>query len=125
MIVLTSSPSRRSASAWSSACSTTAPQNDQEYGTTIPTFTAPRIEGETLLIVGRGTYPRRAMAAVAQPEVEPARALDELYDFAVRVTRDHDAAARVVLTVVDRVDDADAESATWLYGVARDVALEQ
>ena len=32
-------PRRLSASAWSSACSTTAPQNDQEYGTTIPTFT--------------------------------------------------------------------------------------
>ena len=28
----------RSAAAWSSACSTTAPQNDHEYGTTIPTF---------------------------------------------------------------------------------------
>src|SRR5207247_7466714 len=31
-------PARRSASACSSACSTTAPQNDHEYGTTIPTF---------------------------------------------------------------------------------------
>ena len=34
----TSCPSLRSAAAWSSACSTTAPQNDHEYGTTIPTF---------------------------------------------------------------------------------------
>ena len=41
MIVRTSKPSPRRASAWSSACSTTAPQNDQEYGTTIPTFTRP------------------------------------------------------------------------------------
>ena len=35
----TSAPSRRSAAAWSSACSTTAPQKDHENGTTIPTFT--------------------------------------------------------------------------------------
>src|SRR4029453_1073057 len=34
----TSCPTWRSAAAWSSACSTTAPQNDHEYGTTIPTF---------------------------------------------------------------------------------------
>ena len=34
----TSMPEPLSAAAWSSACSTTAPQNDQEYGTTIPTF---------------------------------------------------------------------------------------
>ncbi len=32
-------PSRRNARAWWSACSWTPPQNDQEYGTTIPTFT--------------------------------------------------------------------------------------
>ena len=38
--VRVSRPSRRSASAWSSACSTTPPQNDQLYGTTMPTFTA-------------------------------------------------------------------------------------
>src|SRR5579884_266209 len=38
MIVFTSQPSARSASACSSACSTTPPQNDHEYGTTIPTF---------------------------------------------------------------------------------------
>src|SRR5207237_631689 len=31
---------RSSASAWSSACSTTAPQKDHEYGTTMPTFIA-------------------------------------------------------------------------------------
>src|SRR6187397_981594 len=36
----TSWPSFRRAAAWSSACSTTAPQNDHEYGTTIPTFIA-------------------------------------------------------------------------------------
>ncbi len=40
MIVRVSTPSARSASACSSACSTTAPQNDHEYGTTIPTFIA-------------------------------------------------------------------------------------
>ena len=34
------SPGRRSASAWSSACSTTPPQKDHEYGTTMPTFMA-------------------------------------------------------------------------------------
>ena len=45
MIVLTSQPSRRSASDWSSACSTTAPQKDHEYGTTMPTFTATIIVG--------------------------------------------------------------------------------
>src|ERR671922_631414 len=39
MIVRVSIPSSRSAAACSSACSTTAPQKDQEYGTTIPTFT--------------------------------------------------------------------------------------
>ena len=39
MIRRVSTPSRRNASACDSACSTTAPQNDQEYGTTIPTFT--------------------------------------------------------------------------------------
>src|SRR5690242_1036645 len=38
MIVFTSQPSPRSASACSSACSTTPPQKDHEYGTTIPTF---------------------------------------------------------------------------------------
>ena len=37
-MVRVSTPSRRNAAAWSSACSTTAPQKDQEYGTTIPTF---------------------------------------------------------------------------------------
>ena len=38
MIVRVSTPRPRRASAWSSACSTTAPQKDQEYGTTMPTF---------------------------------------------------------------------------------------
>ena len=38
MIVRVSTPCPRRASAWSSACSTTAPQKDQEYGTTMPTF---------------------------------------------------------------------------------------
>src|SRR5438094_213757 len=42
MIVLVSTPIRRSASACNSACSTTPPQKDQEYGTTIPTFIAAR-----------------------------------------------------------------------------------
>src|SRR5215210_6434551 len=40
MIVRVSTPRRCSASACSSACSITAPQKDQEYGTTIPTFIA-------------------------------------------------------------------------------------
>src|SRR5579885_2466741 len=40
MIVLTSRPLRRRASDCSSACSTTAPQKDHEYGTTMPTFIA-------------------------------------------------------------------------------------
>jgi hypothetical protein len=40
MIVRVSIPSAFKASACSSACSTTAPQKDQEYGTTIPTFIA-------------------------------------------------------------------------------------
>src|SRR5919201_3206261 len=40
MIVRVSTPSRCSASACSSTCSTTAPQNDHEYGTTMPTFIA-------------------------------------------------------------------------------------
>src|SRR5919204_5144082 len=39
MISRTSCPSSSSAAACSSACSTTAPQNDHEKGTTIPTFT--------------------------------------------------------------------------------------
>ena len=39
MIRRTSWPSLRRAAACSSACSTTAPQNDHEKGTTIPTFT--------------------------------------------------------------------------------------
>src|SRR5207247_5279258 len=45
MINRTSWPSSSRAAACSSACSTTAPQNDQENGTTIPTFT-----GRTLTI---------------------------------------------------------------------------
>src|SRR6059058_3382304 len=45
MISRTSWPRSSSAAACSSACSTTAPQNDQENGTTIPTFT-----GRTLTI---------------------------------------------------------------------------
>ena len=43
MIVRVSTPCRRSASACSSACSTTAPQKDHEYGTTMPTFILRRI----------------------------------------------------------------------------------
>ena len=39
MIVRVSIPSLPSASAWSSACSLTPPQNDHEKGTTMPTFT--------------------------------------------------------------------------------------
>ena len=45
MISLTSCPRSSSAAAWSSACSTTAPQNDQENGTTIPTFTGRSLTG--------------------------------------------------------------------------------
>src|SRR5437867_12077350 len=40
MINRTSWPSSSRAAACSSACSTTGPQNDQENGTTIPTFTS-------------------------------------------------------------------------------------
>src|SRR5215207_418839 len=43
MIVRVSTPRCWRASACNSACSTTAPQKDQEYGTTIPTFIALRI----------------------------------------------------------------------------------
>src|SRR6187200_2410432 len=39
MTSLTSWPRSSSAAAWSSACSTTAPQNDHENGTTMPIFT--------------------------------------------------------------------------------------
>ena len=49
MISRTSTPSASSAAACSSACSFTAPQNDHENGTTMPTFT-------------RGTMPYRGMA---------------------------------------------------------------
>src|SRR6476661_6105915 len=38
MMIRTSRPRARSASAWSSACSRTAPQKDHENGTTMPTF---------------------------------------------------------------------------------------
>src|SRR5580765_8749008 len=38
MMIRTSIPRARSASAWSSACSRTAPQKDHENGTTMPTF---------------------------------------------------------------------------------------
>src|SRR3954453_18942194 len=41
MIGRVSTPSLRKAAACSSACSTTAPQKDQEYGTTIPIFIRP------------------------------------------------------------------------------------
>src|SRR5581483_11935201 len=65
MIVFTSQPSRRSASDWSSACSTTAPQNDHEYGTTMPTFMEVIIVGpcrvSARLMTGRSSgspYPR-------------------------------------------------------------------
>ena len=66
MIVRVSMPSPRSASAWSSACSTTAPQKDHEKGTTIPTF------------IG-GTLPRRgavrppANGDFSPPALPPAR----------------------------------------------------
>ena len=39
----TSWPRSRSAAAWSSACSTTAPQKDHENGTTMPTFISARV----------------------------------------------------------------------------------
>src|SRR6266404_2558587 len=46
--VFTSQPCARSASDCSSACSTTAPQKDHEYGTTIPTFIAAIIVAATV-----------------------------------------------------------------------------
>src|SRR3990170_3546852 len=48
MIRRTSWPSDSSAAAWSSACSTTAPQNDHENGTTMPTFTRRSLSTGTL-----------------------------------------------------------------------------
>ena len=45
MIRRTSCPRSRSAAAWSSACSTTAPQNDHENGTTMPTFISNGVYG--------------------------------------------------------------------------------
>src|SRR5919198_2327214 len=48
MIRRTSCPSSSSAAACSSACSTTAPQNDHENGTTIPTFTVRSLNVDTL-----------------------------------------------------------------------------
>ena len=48
MIVFTSHPCRRSASDCSSACSTTAPQKDQEYGTMMPTFTTDHYRRRTV-----------------------------------------------------------------------------
>ena len=55
MIVRVSMPSWCSAAAWSSACSTTAPQKDHEYGTTIPTFTGGEDMGTPTLrhVIGR------------------------------------------------------------------------
>src|SRR3990172_6053127 len=44
----TSCPRSSSAAAWSSACWTTAPQNDHENGTTIPTFTRRSLSTGTL-----------------------------------------------------------------------------
>src|SRR6266404_599974 len=46
--VFTSQPCARSTSDCSSACSTTAPQKDHEYGTTIPTFIAAIIVAATV-----------------------------------------------------------------------------
>ena len=62
MISRTSWPRSSSAAACSSACSTTAPQNDHENGTTIPIFTVERSrEGQpaTMPDAAEGTAPLR------------------------------------------------------------------
>src|SRR5665213_2293855 len=59
MIVFTSTPCARRASYWSSACSTTAPQKDHEYGTTIPTFIAVIIVGAPVRV--RSPHDREIM----------------------------------------------------------------
>src|SRR5581483_2901471 len=68
MIVRVSIPRARSASAWSSACSTTAPQNDQENGTTIPTFTGESYDG------GGGRPPGPGAPCRLRPSPAPPRA---------------------------------------------------
>jgi putative MATE family efflux protein len=73
MIVFTSTPRARSASDWSSACSTTAPQKDHEYGTTIPTFIAAIIVGAPVRV--RSPYDREilrlALPALGALAAEP------------------------------------------------------
>src|SRR5580765_2900213 len=73
MIVFTSTPRARSASDWSSACSTTAPQKDHEYGTTIPTFIAAIIVGGPVRV--RSPYDREilrlALPALGALAAEP------------------------------------------------------
>src|SRR5580765_3520396 len=73
MIVFTSTPRARSASDWSSACSTTAPQKDHEYGTTIPTFIAAIIVGGPVRL--RSPYDREilrlALPALGALAAEP------------------------------------------------------
>src|SRR4029077_2730569 len=65
MIVFTSQPRRRSASDWSSACSTTAPQKDHEYGTTMPTFTATIIVGPAVRL--RSPHDREILRPALPP----------------------------------------------------------
>ena len=50
----TSCPRSRRAAAWSSACSTTAPQKDHENGTTMPIFTEWPVSQRGLCRTGRG-----------------------------------------------------------------------
>ena len=73
MIVRVSMPSPRSASAWSSACSTTAPQKDHEKGTTIPTF------------IGRGPYPGRARYGLGRRLFQPVEPFLQLANAGLRL----------------------------------------
>ena len=61
----TSCPRASSASAWSSACSTTAPQNDHENGTTMPIFTRGSLFTPRSRRGGRVPRSRRACASSA------------------------------------------------------------
>ena len=78
--ILTSWPRARSASDLSSACSSTAPQNDHENGTTMPTFIPGEPSGRALCSVrvrrgpGRAAHPPRRLGRLGHPVVDRARA---------------------------------------------------
>jgi hypothetical protein len=64
MRIFASTPRRASARAWWSACSCTPPQNDHEYGTTIPTFTGGTLLGPARWVNASGRYERPLAAGV-------------------------------------------------------------